>query len=1219
MVHIKRLELTNFKSFGGTTTIPLLPGFTVVSGPNGSGKSNILDALLFCLGLSTSKGMRAERLPDLVNNRLAGRKTVETIVTVTFNLEDLSYQNNGHNEHATPQPELPTVEENGSDIPETEDSLEIANSFDSLLEWSISRRLRVTKQGTYTSTYYMNGQPCTLSELHEQLNQLRVYAEGYNVVLQGDVTGIISMKPRERREIIDELAGVAQFDRKISLAKGKLDLVKEQEEKSRIVEKELKKQCERLSQDCVKAKKYQQLRGELEEKSLWQTILRWQNLQKQEWKLRENIESGDRDLAEFNRNLLAKETEIKQAKTELDELNAQVKALGEEELLLLQSTLATQEAEGRQLQKRQKELETTIKQTKTNLSQLEQEVDKHRQHLEVLATEKVVQTQDVSFCEASWKEAQESLNQQRDSASTIADTAEAWVKQQGQLHHQIETLQQSLNPQRTEQARVRERAYQLEKQIQEQQESLEVLGVEIGSQTQQQKKVKESQETARYQVESLMKQLEGIEQDLQIQQDTQTRLLQEQRDRQRKLDKLEAQQQIIQEATGTYATKMLRQSGISGICGLVAQLGRVEPKYQLALEIAAGGRLGNMVVEDDGVAASGIEFLKGQRAGRMTFLPLNKIRPAGLNRDNSLRWGAAGFIDYAVNLIEFDPRYGHIFAYVFGSTAVFDILANARKYLGKYRIVTLDGEILESSGAMTGGSMSRPSGALHFGTVDGRESTEIGEMEGHRQRLQEIDVVLKRCVVEIDGLRERVKERSQALTEGRQYFRETHLKVEQIEAELQRLIKQKDLGVGQLGRNTQELADSQSRLLSLDQEIPAQEVQLTELRETLAELEKSHTHSEWQQLQAMIRSQEVVLRENEATLRSAQQKLQDLENQQQLLHEKIEAISSRRLEYQKQESELSDTIKEVNSQILVIDEQISQTKSGMAKVEERLATEKQKRDQAEGNQRELYLAKQQLEWQLQKLQESQQGRREQLVLLQGQLEEQKVELPDPLPMVPEKIKMGELEKEVRSLQKQLQALEPVNMLALEEYEHTQKRLEELSEKLATLEGERTELLLRIENFTTLRQRSFFEAFNAVNQNFQTIFAALSEGDGYLQLDNQEDPFNSGLNLVAHPKGKPVQRLASMSGGEKSLTALSFIFALQRYRPSPFYAFDEVDMFLDGANVERLAKMIKKQAEEAQFIVVSLRRPMMESSDHTIGVTQARGAHTQVLGMKMTKK
>ncbi|MGK7920306.1 MAG: AAA family ATPase, partial [Trichodesmium sp.] len=322
MVHIKRLELTNFKSFGGTTTIPLLPGFTVVSGPNGSGKSNILDALLFCLGLSTSKGMRAERLPDLVNNKLAGRKTVETIVTVTFDLDDLaelSNQNNGYQEPDLPKPELeengakipennghqepdlskPEVEENGAKPLESDDPFEIASSFHSLSEWSISRRLRVTKQGTYTSTYYMNGQPCTLTELHEQLNQLRVYAEGYNVVLQGDVTGIISMKPRERREIIDEMAGVAQFDRKISLAKEKLDLVKEQEEKSRIVEKELKKQCDRLSQDCVKAKQYQQLRGELEEKSLWQTILRWQNLQKQEWKLRENIESGDRSLNEL--------------------------------------------------------------------------------------------------------------------------------------------------------------------------------------------------------------------------------------------------------------------------------------------------------------------------------------------------------------------------------------------------------------------------------------------------------------------------------------------------------------------------------------------------------------------------------------------------------------------------------------------------------------------------------------------------------------------------------------------------------------------------------------------------------------------------------------------------------------------------------------------------------------------------------------------------------
>jgi chromosome segregation protein len=190
------------------------------------------------------------------------------------------------------------------------------------------------------------------------------------------------------------------------------------------------------------------------------------------------------------------------------------------------------------------------------------------------------------------------------------------------------------------------------------------------------------------------------------------------------------------------------------------------------------------------------------------------------------------------------------------------------------------------------------------------------------------------------------------------------------------------------------------------------------------------------------------------------------------------------------------------------------------------------------------------------------------------------------------------------------------MLALEEYEKNQERLKELSDKLATLEGERTELLLRVENFTTLRLRAFKEAFTAVNENFKTIFATLSEGDGYLKLEDENNPFNGGLTLVAHPKGKPITRLSSMSGGEKSLTALSFIFALQRYRPSPFYAFDEVDMFLDGANVEKLSKMIQQQAKLAQFIVVSLRRPMIEASERTIGVTQARGAYTQVLGIKL---
>lgn len=288
-MYIKRVELSHFKSFGGTTQVPLLPGFTVISGPNGSGKSNILDALLFCLGLAGSKGMRADRLPDLVNqNQMSrGRSTVEASVTATFQLELEDIQRfqaedepflglalsgaNGHPDQQSAHVDHVSLSHNGQNSYEQNGHGQNGAGHGEAIalaaaEWKVTRRLRVTQQGTYSSSFFINGEPVTLTELHDQLNRLRVYPEGYNIVLQGDVTSIISMNPRERREIIDELAGVAQFDRKIHQARGKLDAVKEREDRCRIIERELMEQRDRLAQDRIKAEKYQKLRAQLQER-----------------------------------------------------------------------------------------------------------------------------------------------------------------------------------------------------------------------------------------------------------------------------------------------------------------------------------------------------------------------------------------------------------------------------------------------------------------------------------------------------------------------------------------------------------------------------------------------------------------------------------------------------------------------------------------------------------------------------------------------------------------------------------------------------------------------------------------------------------------------------------------------------------------------------------------------------------------------------------------
>jgi chromosome segregation protein len=286
-------------------------------------------------------------------------------------------------------------------------------------------------------------------------------------------------------------------------------------------------------------------------------------------------------------------------------------------------------------------------------------------------------------------------------------------------------------------------------------------------------------------------------------------------------------------------------------------------------------------------------------------------------------------------------------------------------------------------------------------------------------------------------------------------------------------------------------------------------------------------------------------------------------------------------------------------------------------LQERFGERRRARDAAEARLAALRLELQQRQWDLQKLGEERLALAEQERALVARLREMERDLPDPPPPIPQEVRDGGLEalrQELRLLEQRMEALEPVNMLALEELEQLDLRIAELEERLEVLSKEREELLLRIETVATLRQEAFLEAFHAVDGHFRTIFAGLSDGEGHLQLENPDQPLEGGLTLVAHPKGKAVRRLASMSGGEKSLTALSFLFALQRFRPSPFYALDEVDSFLDGVNVERLAALIASQADQAQFLVVSHRRPMIAAATRTIGVTQARGAHTQVVGL-----
>ena len=1205
MVHINQVELSQFKSFGGSLRIPLEPGFTVVTGPNGSGKSNILDAILFCLGLASSRGMRADRLPDLINSSLVkAGKAAETNVTVHFDLGDWQ----------------PDPAEAGLEAPAEGPWIRAGQTT-----WSVSRRLRVAPGGTYSSSFSADGVPCNLQQLQTQLRRLRVDPDGSNVVMQGDVTRIVTMSAKERRGIIDELAGVALFDSRIEQSRAKLDEVQDRQERCRIVEQELLSSRQRLERDCARARAYQELRERLHRGRAHEQLLVVEALRSELRALESRDTALERQETEEREAIARAEEGVREAATALDGLQAEVKALGEDQLLAVQGELAGLEASGRELarqaERHQREAET--------LQQQRQELQ--RQQGELRDQLRQLQSHDdrssLEQAEADCRAAEAAVELSRRRLGEVAGRSGSWLEQQQRRSRERQELQGRLGPLQAERQHLEERL----RQGRERREELEAESrQEGGSDAATEGRLTELEGEAHTLEGSLGSQqsrVQELAEALALQQRTRSRLEQEQTGLEREIARVDSRRETLQESRGTGALRLLLESGLEGIHGPVAQLGEVEERHRVALEVAAGGRLAQVVVEDDRIAARAIELLKSRRAGRLTFLPLNRIRggsgggsggsasgAAALQRGGgpSGTAGSGGLVGRAVDLIQHEPVYAEVFRYVFGDTLVFDSLETARRELGRCRAVTLEGELLEKSGAMTGGSLQPRTGQLGFG-----RSGDQDEAEPLRRRLLELGESLLAC-------RRREAELARDLEEARPALQAQQRRQAALEAErgaaqrtLEPLRQRRRQREERLAQLVQGLSEDGRRLQELEGALPPLQAALATLEAAEADATASGDSERWQGLQAELeaadrglqeargRRDALVLERRERGLEADRigARLEALGAEEQRLVQAVQALVAERQRWKEQHQ--------------AEQERRTALESHQRELEGRFGACRRARDEAEATLAGRRQALQERQWQLGRLGEERvtlAGQRRSETLRLEQLER---ELPEPLPEIPAEVREAGLEalqNDLRSVQQRMEALEPVNMLALEELEQLEQRLAELEERLEVLSKEREELLLRIETVATLRQEAFLEAFGAVDGHFREIFAGLSEGEGYLQLENPEQPLEGGLTLVAHPKGKAVRRLAAMSGGEKSLTALSFLFALQRFRPSPFYALDEVDSFLDGVNVERLANLIARQADAAQFVVVSHRRPMIAAATRTIGVTQARGAHTQVVGL-----
>ncbi len=1181
-MYIKELVLDNFKSFGRKTRIPFYEDFTTVTGPNGSGKSNVIDSILFALGLARTSGIRAEKLTDLIYN--PGHQEGESF--------------EGQREAS-----VEVILDNEERTLERSQVVNAAGSEDvgDIDEIHIKRRVKETEENYY-SYYYINGRSVNLSDIQDLLAQAGIAPEGYNVVMQGDVTEIINMTPGTRREIIDEIAGVAQFDEKKDAAFEELDVVEEHIEEAELRIDEKTDRLDQLEDERETALQYQDLKEEKEEYESYRKAAELEDKREERDGIDADIESAESKLEERQSVLDGRQGELMRLESDLEHLNGEIERKGEDEQLAikreieeikgdisrLEDKIETQQDRIQEAENQRKQAFVEIDRKQEELDEIESDIRELKVEKSSVAADVQEKQQELDEVETRIDEVGEEFEEVKEALQSKKEELEAAKSEKNDLQREQDRLLDEARRRSSEKREKEEAIEEAEARIPELEDEIDDLGVELRKARENHETIGDVVDDLRIEKRETQSALDDIEDDLNA--------------AQQEYAELEAKADQSGDSSYGRAVTAILNADVDGVHGTVAQLGSVSNKYATACETAAGGRLANVVVDDDQVGQQCIDYLKSRNAGRATFLPLTKMG----NRSLPSLPDEDGVIDFAYNLVDFDTDYAGVFSYVLGDTLVVDTLETARQLMGDFRIVTLDGDLVEKSGAMTGGS--KKGSRYSFAGTDGaleRVAARIHELEDKREttreELRDVEDRLEDARDRETDAAEQVREIETEIEKRETEISETKARIEtlteeleDIESDREEVSEKMDELEASIGEQNEIIAELQDDIDDLEAEVEDSELpELTARAESIREDIDDATariddlDSERNELELEKKYAEEAIEERNADIEEAQDRKADAEEEIERLdgaiEEKEKLLDEKRAEVEALESELAD-LKEERSDLR---EEVQEARSERDDAKDRVTA-------IESELSELRDERDRLDWEIDEL-ESQVG------------DYDPAAIPD----------HEDVEEEIARLEGEMEALEPVNMLAIEEYDRVQADLSEIRDQKSTLVEEAEGIRDRIERYEDMKKETFMDAFEAIDEQFQDIFERLSNGTGRLHLENETDPFDGGLTMKAQPGDKPIQRLNAMSGGEKSLTALAFIFAIQRHNPAPFYALDEVDAFLDAANAELVGEMVDELAGDAQFVVVSHRSAMLERSERAIGVTMQDNNVSAVTGIDLS--
>jgi len=1159
-LRIVELEIDNFKTFR-QERIRLLPGFTAITGPNGSGKSNILDALMFCLGLGNARTLRAANSTGFINGASSRR---EARVTVRFGHEDGS----------------PAFE--------------------------VARRVRERKspdggEPTADNTYYLDGKASTLSDIHELLGRHHISPQGFNVVMQMDVMGIIKMTPHERRRIIDDLAGVADFDSRIDMAAKELQTVAEQEDRTVFLLSELQARLASLRSQRDKAVEFLDLQERLRQMDRDLKAGRWWELQHQVNLQDGTVQQGRLRRREADEALrtavsalgVAREEEQRLAERLHREGGARFQAL-EDQLLETSGERERVRLEGRDAHRRADELDhlavraddrrrdlesegaaldLEMAQVRARITEVAARADGHRQRREALQAE---------------------LDQLMTGRQDLVAARQDLVARKEATEKQMSDLQVSQMRAQFEQQQVEDRVEDargrrkdLAEQVRDLGKEVDQLAAQAAEAAKQAEAARADEQRAHQNVTSLKQTLEAAEEAL--------------RAAHKEASKVSGLLQAQEASLGPAVEYVLGQN-MPGVLGTLSMLGEADPAFARALQEAAGGRMRNIVVTDDGVAAQIGRLLHQREGGRVTCLPLNKLAPPRQLSKVSLE----GCLGYAIDKISFAPEHHPAFALALGETLIFETMTAARPHIGRYRMVTLDGDVLERTGAMSVGR-SKQAPAMFLANLRQEHEQRQVALRNASQRVQNNQSALQAMQTGQVRAEARKREAEDTAAQAERQRAALNDDLQRRAEELQRLdqeLKADQKRMAELGREAERLIEAG---LPLEETYNNLELALSDLDDSLGdgraeELRHQASEAQWAQQDAETEAQKdrLTLESREGARETNRQAA--TEQAELSVRNRKEAEASRRTS-----AHADEQVAELAARIEELTRAREEARKGLEALVEARNVATATRVQAESTvsirERDISLledAVRQGESRLAELRTQWQG-------LENELWEEDIPLPTEAPL----LSVHDLDVSRKKVEHRLAALGPVNQLAVEQYAREEEEALSLDGRLAALRTERQGIEDRIAEISVQKRAVFVTAFDQIRGFFAEIFGELAGGYGELSLERPEDPFAGGLIITAQPPGSAIARLDAMSGGQKSLTALAFLFSVQRTQPAPFYALDEVDQALDGVNVDRLGQMMRRQSELAQMVVISHRKPMIGHSDQGVGVYLGSDKTTRV--------